>query len=181
MKPSEVAKNMQEAIDLLTKQREEYLAAHPDASEPVHDELPTDGDVYWCLTDSPIHPVGYFEVTHTRHHADFSRIATGNCFRTKAEAIRRREALKVQAELRRMPGRCAPPDDGEPKYCIDYDDWRNFRVYRSVSIGHAMLAAAGVWFATEEAARYALDTIGQDRLRMWLDDYLQTPMEGGAQ
>lgn len=168
---------LMQRIEEMERQLVELKAA---ASEPVQDEFPKVGRSYWCLTDSPNYPDGHFLAHHTNHHADFSRIETGNCFRTEAEAIRHREALKVQAELRRMPGRCGPPDDGEPKYCIDYDDWRNFRVYRSVSIGHAMLAAAGVWFATEEAAQQALDTIGNERLKQWLDDYLQVPVEGCA-
>lgn len=179
MKPSEIAKSMQAAIDLLVQQREQYLAAHPDASEPEQaDEWPKVGCRAWFVGVEG--DVDYVYFDNDSHDKD--AMAIGNCYRTEAEARRHVEALKVQAELRRMPGRCAPPDDGGPKYCIDFDGAPiGFRVHFAGFTGAELLAVAGVWFATEKAAQHALDTIGQSRLRLWLDDYLQTPMEGGAE
>lgn len=175
MKPSEVAKNMQAAIDLLTKQREEYLAAHPDASEQEQDEWPQLLDnVFWCTGCGEV-MWEKWEGSRTQH----LMLDVGALFRTEAEARRRIEAAKVTAELRRMPGRCAH-DGIERAFCVFARLHGVFTAELHCSCPG--VAVAGVWFATEEAARHALDSIGQERLRVWLDDYLQTPIkEGGAE
>lgn len=176
MKPSEVAKNMQAAIDLLTKQREEYLAAHPEATEkPQADEWPKMNDEYWFL-----YPDGEPDTSSwDADNYDMDAMAIGNCFRTKAEAIRHREALKVQAELRRMPGRCDfKPNEHNFGVMVD---GKSFWIGRCSSTSYSTLSIAGVWFESKEAAQHALDTIGEERLGVWLDDYLGKPItEGGA-
>ena len=102
----------------------------------------------------------------------------GVIFKTRAEAERRAEALKVQAELRRMLGVVAW-QKGSYQFAIQLNakDTSEFTFVHG-SFWCPCAVVCGVFFDSEKAAKYALNTIGQERLHLWLDDYLQTPIGG---
>lgn len=133
---------------------------------------PQDGDTFYAADMAG--SIGKFSFSPAGQcHRDLKVI--GNMFRTEALVCRHVEALKVQAELRRMPGRCGAPSAGKPvnSFCIvKYPD----ELFSAQSWGLQNAAIAGVWFATKEAAQHALDTIGQERLAVYLADFLDEPM-----
>lgn len=106
----------------------------------------------------------------------------GNVFKTRAEAERRVEALKVQAELRRMPGVVTPVFNHSDYFAIISRQTIGEHGEQCHAIwidktGHVCLAVAGVWFETKQHADDALYKIGRPRIELWIDDYLQTPIE----
>jgi hypothetical protein len=110
---------------------------------------------------------------------DKCRLSIGNVYRPehRAYAERHVEARKVQAELRRMPGVCAPPDGTEVRYSID-EESSGFTVGESKVRFCWMIGVCGVWFMTRSAAQNAIDTITPRRLAIFRDDYLQVPIDG---
>lgn len=139
-------------------------------SKPVvtefKNEWPQVGDVFFVvLSDGVIYKDEWEE-------SDKAQQSIGNVFKTRAETERRVEALKVQAELRRMPGKCNFSNSAfgviRSKKCF----------YSSQGWDTATHSMAGVWFQTKDQADNAINTIGQERLQLWLDDYLQTPIGG---
>lgn len=159
------------AMAVATNERD-HIAAQIAAIEPeAVKEWPQNGDGICCV-------LACGDIAHSHYDessGDWDAVAIGNVFRTEALALRRVEALKVAAELRRMPGRCAAPDGGPAKFCIDFDAGR-FRVLEHHAPSFCSIAIAGVWFATKDAAQHALDTIGQDRFAVYLADFLDEPM-----
>lgn len=108
-----------------------------------------------------------------------ARLAIGNVIHPskQAELERHIEALKVHHELRSMHGRTAPPD-GE--VCITWYILReNGGRFASGSDNRqhlATVALGGVWFSSKESCDIAIRAIGQERLAVLYDDFLQTPM-----
>ena len=136
------------------------------ARKPQVKQWPVAGDTYYF--DDAFAGVNRLEFMHASY--DGYRISTGNFFKTQAEAERRVEALKVQAELRRMPG-----VEWAGRYGIGLShNSAGFSATRSMLPN---VSICGVWFSTKSQANYAIKTIGQERLQIWLDDYLQTPIE----
>lgn len=177
MNHAQAAANLRKQIAELEKMAQEHEAQ---VVTDKADEWPQIGDAYWVVDfDGDI-----FKCAFANSVYEEERLATGNCFRTEAEAIRRLESLKVQTELRRMPGRCAFEHASGEQFFIYFDEFGCcFEVGRNESCEISRNdAIAGVWFATIECACHALDTIGQERLRVYLDDFLQTPIkEVGAE
>lgn len=137
------------------------------ARKPVVKQWPQVGDEYF-----------YVSTSGAEDHATFRDISSerfmigvGNVFKTRAEANRRVEALKVQADLRRMPG-----VEWAGLYGIGLShNSAGFSATRSMLPN---VSICGVWFSTKAQANAAIKTIGQERLQLWLDDYLQTPIGG---
>lgn len=149
--------------------------------EPVKSEWPQNNDGYLTIGD-------YGDISRSIwvcHDVDYSRLAVGNVYRPehRAYAERHVEALKVQAELRRMPGVCAYSDGSNMSgcYCIDWVGGF-FKVSGFLKRqDHSMVAIAGVWFKSFIDAEQAIVKIGEDRLALFRDDYLQVPIvDGGA-
>ena len=104
---------------------------------------------------------------------DASRTNIGNVFRTVAEAEHEIERRKVLTELRRL----ARESRGDEKA-----DWSNsaqskyrlhFDYYTKgwyASFCNATQQQGAVWFATEQAAHAAVETIGAERLKLLLED-----------
>jgi len=140
------------------------------ARKPEVKQWPVAGDTYYF--DDAFAGVNCMEFMLASY--DGHRINTGNFFKTQSEANRRVEALKVQAELRRMPFITDPAEERNA--------WFLCHIAGAFAAKHNATAItdaiAGVFFESGKAAKYALDTIGQERLQLWLDDYLQTPIGG---
>lgn len=133
-------------------------------------QWPQDGDAYFYVFGSGTVSAGKWENLRQEQDA----LSIGNVFKTEAEANRRVEAMKVQAELRRMPGVCRWDSNS---YFISFcngDDMPKIR--QSGSFTSMTAAIGGVWFEGPVYAKSAIETIGQNRLQIWLDDYLQTPI-----
>jgi len=143
------------------------------ARKPEVKQWPESNDTFFCFE----HDGRVSSYTWYGHECDIGILSIGNAFKTRAEAERRVEALKVQAELRRMPGRTAPPNtDGRKCWGIVV----SCGGCSTVSFLHSaneLTPVCGVFFSSKEYAELALSTIGQGRLQLWLDDYLQTPIE----
>lgn len=140
------------------------------ARKPEVKQWPQVGDLVFSIT------LGNDGVCVYQHHMtsnDFYWHAFGAIFKTRAEAERRVEALKVQAELRRMPGSI---DWADARYGIGMN--HNSVGFSATRSTLPTASICGVWFSTKSQANYAIKTIGQDRLQIWLDDYLQTPIGG---
>lgn len=127
------------------------------------------GDAYWTLDDSA-------EVSETRWATDYidrARLAIGNVFRTKADAEREIERRKVLTELRRLAreswgdGKADWSNSVQNKYRLHFDyyteGWH-------ASFCNAVRQQGAVWFATEQAAQAAVETIGAERLNLLLED-----------
>ncbi len=144
------------------------------ARKPEVKQFPSENDKYF-------HTWGDGDIDYTNWHndrPDRKRLSVGNAFKTRAEAERRVEALKVHAELRRMPG-VVSWERGVIKFAIQPDSkcTDDFTVVQG-TFWCPCAVACGVFFESEKAAAHALHTIGQERLQIWLDDYLQTPIGG---
>ena len=140
-------------------------------------EWPQDGDTVWLLQMDLTN--GQY-VLRQHQFGSFicgaALLKAGMVYRSAAMARRRLEAMKVAAELRRMPGRCGPPNNGNA-WCVRYSGGGEGFGPDCFSMdynGH--FALAGVWFSTEDDVHHAIETIGQDRLGVYLADFLDEPM-----
>jgi hypothetical protein len=171
MNRTELEAQIKAARDL-AESLERLRDAMPVETEAVK-EWPIKGDHFWSIDVS-----GAILCSAWGWPTDCDeRASIGNVLRTKAQAERHVEALKVAAELRRMPWRRgAPNPKGRAAWAIICDQDVGFYAdYFGTNKTHTY-AIAGVWFESRAAARHAIDTIGQDRLRLWLSDYLDEPM-----
>ena len=101
---------------------------------------------------------------------DAGSLALGNVYRTKEDAEREVERRKVLTQLRKLAKASGAFDLVKPtqsKYRIVYDaQYRNW----VVEINHLARTQGAVYFATEQAAKAAIETIGADRLMLLLED-----------
>ena len=104
------------------------------------------------------------------------RYEIGNCFRTLEEAEFAVERLKVIAELKRFAQEHNKKeidwrDFGQCKYFI-YCEFHDNAEY--IDIGCAKECKSNdIYFASEEIAQQAIDTIGEDRIKkyyLWVED-----------
>lgn len=109
---------------------------------------------------------------------DNKKIAIGNAYRpeNRKYAERHVEAMEVQAELRRMPGVCAPPDGPIIRWGILQKSTSEFYATCTNNPSHAVHSLCGVWFAEQMQAEHAIKTITPKRLTTFRDDYLQVPI-----
>jgi hypothetical protein len=101
---------------------------------------------------------------------DRTLLSMGNVYETKGEALKRLDREKVVAQLRKMA------DGHVPKYKGD-----NYFLYKDVTIGYlgsnkwavrshkTVLLAGVIYFKTHEAAKTALEEIGDKRLDLLLE------------
>jgi hypothetical protein len=143
------------------------------ARKPEVKQWPQVGDrVYTCTSLGDV--VAYSFCGSMALPAIDRYLEIGNAFKTEAEAERLVEALKVQAELRRMPGVVAH-ERSKNIWFIGHSFGDFLVMYNHHS---PVSAVCGVYFCDEYSAQYAFDKIGAKRLQLWLDDYLQTPIGG---
>lgn len=104
---------------------------------------------------------------------DAARMAIGNVFRTEEDAEREAERRKVLTRLRQLEreswgdGKADWKNTRQDKWYLffsHHDGTWNTERYTSVQ------DQGSVYFATEEAARAAVETIGAERLMLLLED-----------
>ena len=163
---NEIAK-LEAAIEIATKRLAELKAAEAAQTEKA---WPQKGDTYFTIGEDG----EAFEVNCWLSDAyDLARKAIGNIFRTESEAQKEIERRKVLTELRRL---------ARESWGDDKADWSNSLQRKwSLFLNHGehrwradawrsgQLANA-VYFATEQAALTAIETIGAERLMMLLED-----------
>ena len=127
------------------------------------------GDRYWTLDDS----ADIFEATWDSDSIDRSRFAIGNVFRTEADAEEEIERRKVLTELRQLAreswggGKTDWSNSAQSKYRLQFDYYTEGWY---ASFCNATQQQGAVWFATEQAAHAAVETIGAERLKLLLED-----------
>lgn len=95
-----------------------------------------------------------------------SALAIGNCFKTEEEAEFAVERLKVLEELKEFSYEFSDEEWNDlfiDKYFICYDCSKS---YINISYAHK-LKIANIYFKTREAARKAIDKIGEERLKKY--------------
>ena len=162
---NEIAK-LEAAIEIATKRLAELKAAEAAQTEKAWPHI---DDAYLFVDDA-----GYtVRSSWAADGVDQARAATGNIFRTVADAEREVERRKGLTELRRL---------ARESWGDDKADWSNSLQRKwSLFLNHGehrwradawrsgQLANA-VYFATEQAALTAIETIGAERLMMLLED-----------
>lgn len=99
-----------------------------------------------------------------------SRMNIGNVYRTVTEAEHEIERCKVLTELRKLAkasGKTTWPNRGKNNYRIAYNVTEN---RWGLECGTIVRTQGAVYFATEDAARAAIETIGTDRLMLLLEE-----------
>ena len=126
--------------------------------EQVEDEWPKVGDEYWYVTDHLLFPItAIYEGTYV----DKSRKSLDIVFRTKEEACAEIHARLVIADLRKQPGR-KKFAVGEKNWCIAVD-LEDDNVFPDCFVILEM-GRASTYFISEEAARSALQAVGEDSI-----------------
>ena len=117
---------------------------------------PKDGDKYWLISH-----IGYVvQVRWLGDDYEDDIYAIGNAFRTQEEAEFRVEQLKVEAELRRF---ARPFDEDERNWAIIFDvDEKEIIIEDERSY-----QSCNIHFASEEIAKKAIDTVGEDRIKKY--------------
>ena len=117
---------------------------------------PKCGDNYWAISHT-----GYVvRVRWMDDDVEDDMYAIGNVFRTNEEAEFRAEQLKVEAELRRF---ARPFDEDERNWAIIFDvDEKKIIIDNECSY-----QSCNIHFASEEIAKKAIDTVGEDRIKKY--------------
>lgn len=159
-------KQLEAAIAAANEKLAELKAAEATQAKKAWPHI---GDTYWAIDDG----AGVFVTAWAADDTDCARAATGNVFRTKADAEREVERQKVRTELRRLAreswgdGKADWSNSVQNKYRLHFDyyteGWH-------ASFCNAVRQQGAVWFATEQAAQAAVETIGAERLNLLLED-----------
>ena len=161
--------NLQQELAALRKRIDELEAQ---AKTEESDSWPKYGNECWAIDGDG----DLFDFVWNLEDNQLHRLEIGNVFRTKEDAEREVERRKVLTELRKL----AKASWGGTK--IDWTDdtkykWQ-IRFAHDVADGdkfdainwRAIQYQGGVAFATEQAAKAAIETIGADRLMLLLED-----------
>lgn len=144
------------------------------APEPVK-PWPQEGDTYFVAKENGI----VKELLFSSYRYDIGALSVGNVLKTKAQAERRLEAMKVLTELRNCDGVVPIEVPWERDlYGIFWHPAENEEGFYVASCGNFQLPIGGVHFSSNADAKAARKKIGQKRLRVYLDDFLNLPMEG---
>lgn len=123
---------------------------------------PDIGEKYYCISgDSSIWNAANYNVNY-----DNDAFSIGNYFKTKEEAEKMVLFLKIRQELRKLAGNeitvSSFMDADKEKWCIVYD----FNLSEvSVVIYVISFQPNEIYFSSESAARKAIETIGEERLK----------------
>ena len=117
---------------------------------------PKDGEEYWFI----YHTGAELSTSWHSDAVDEKRYKIGNVFKTEEEARFRVEQLKVEAELRRFGRKFVP---NSRNYCLRYDHESKVMYIEYFS----SIQDGGIYFYTEDIARRAIDTVGEDRIKKY--------------
>ena len=99
---------------------------------------------------------------------DRRAIELGNCFKTKEKALHMVEKIKIINKLRELSNINFNDTLGEAHYAITYDSETN-EISFDVSYYYKCLPFT-IYFATKEALKKAVETIGEDNLKKYYFD-----------
>ena len=99
---------------------------------------------------------------------DRRAIELGNCFKTKEKALHMLEKIKIINKLRELSNINFNNTSGEAHYAIAYDSETN-EISSIVSYYYKDLPF-NIYFATKEALKKAVETIGEDNLKKYYFD-----------
>ena len=155
---------------ILAEASQRIAAIEAAEAAQAEETWPKDGDTYWAIEDDGAEA---FISTWASDDTDCARMAIGNVFRTRSDAEREAERRKVLTELRRLAreswggGKADWSNDSQQKWCLffsHYDGtWNTGRYTGGQDQG-------SVYFATEQAALTAIETIGAERLMLLLEE-----------
>ena len=141
------------------------IAALETAQQPEA-EWPKDGDTYFFIDgDGDV-----VDSLWSSDRFDDSRMNIGSVYRTVTEAEHEIDRRKVLTELRKLAkasGKRDWADKNQTKYRLVYEADAMRWAHRGNQIERTQGA---VYFATEESAQAAIETIGADRLMLLLED-----------
>lgn len=139
----------------------EALKAQYSNGDPVGRWKPQEDERYYSILASGDIAEYTFQ---SNYEIDQKMYLHGNCFKTLEEAEYMEERLKLLAELQQW---CESKDrywgEGYKHYFIGYD-YENDDIIIS---SHEYINTGVVHFSTEEAAKEAIKTIGQERLKKY--------------
>ena len=122
-------------------------------------------DVYYYLNDQG----GIASSKWDEYEVDHRKRAIGNVFLTREDAEFERERLKIEAEMLKYGGTrdmMSLGDENIKKYFIEcYHDPKSSSLCIDYhwSVHHGM-----IYFKSEEAAKYAINAIGEGRIKKYL-------------
>jgi len=114
-----------------------------------------------------------YEINYDEDSIDKNRLALGNCFKTKKEAEHMVEKLKIIKELRDFALENNEEEIdwnnlSQRKYVIIYDpEDQNVDVY---CYWRTQYIPFNIHFTSEEIARKAIETVGEDRIKKYYFD-----------
>ena len=109
-----------------------------------------------------------FETNNVEYDMDKRAIGFGNCFKTKEKALHMVEKIKIINKLRELSNINFNDTSGEAHYAIAYDSETN-EISSNVSYYYKYLPF-NIYFATKEALKKAVETIGEDNLKKYYFD-----------
>lgn len=104
----------------------------------------------------------------SNNRIDKQRLSSGNCFKTGEEAEHMLEKIKIINQLRKLSNINFNDTSDEAHYAIAYDVEAN-EITFNVSYYYKDLPF-NIYFATEEALKKAVETIGEDNLKKYYFD-----------
>lgn len=157
----EQLKQKQTKLEQKLTELEALIKAYEEQEEA---EFPKDNDVYWCIEADGRVAAYVFDMFSIY---DNGMKSIGNCFRTQEAAEFTAEQIKVIAEMKRCGGVWKTKSAGAREYYL-YKTMANINVeIKGWASGDSPPC---IWFPTEEAARKAIDTIGEERLmKYWFN------------
>ena len=152
--------------NLTAKERAELLKLVEKANKPKSKvwKPKKDERYYYILS----HGVGWCLCLNG--NGDNNRYAIGNCFKTKEEAENAAERLKIRAELQRFA------DEHNDK-SIDWKNRNTAKWYIRFNYDDEIVECSPVrtvrdtfqiYFSSEEVARAAVQSVGEDRIKKYL-------------
>lgn len=125
---------------------------------------PADRDKYYYVRSDGEVLHGYYEKCCS---FDCSIYSIGNCFRTEEEAKFVAEKIKVIAELKRFAEENNKQMDWnnekQDKYYLRY----NYNCNKIFVDNNQFLKCTTIYFSSEEIAKKAIETIGEERLKKY--------------
>lgn len=139
----------------------------------VWDEKPTKvwkpqaDETYYSIDKSGI----ILGTNNVEFDMDRRAIELGNCFKTKEKALHMVEKIKIINKLRELSNINFNDTSGEAHYAIAYDSETN-EITFNVSYYYKNLPF-NIYFATTEALKKAVETIGEDNLKKYYFDIVE--------
>ena len=120
-------------------------------------EFPQNGYEYWYIDD-----YGYI-LNEKWDGLDFEefRLAMGNIFKTKEQAVFALEKLKVEAELRKFSK--SPNMSAVKWFIVCADSEEVYTLYTTQEISQGT-----IYFESKKVAQQAIETVGIDRIKKYI-------------